>query len=84
MLFEKLLEHADIRSKVLQMKKSLIGGYLKYLSPDEIVKELNKLIKTKNKTQVQKDKMMMLMDKLLELQIIDKEQHRELYHSYID
>ncbi len=81
-LFDKVLELSEIRPKLLRKKQNLIGGSILYYTPDEMIKELNKITSKKSVSQINKNKGMALLDKLLELEVIDKETHKQIYFNY--
>lgn len=80
-LYEKVLHHAEIRPKLIKKKEKLINDSILYYTPDEMVKELNKLTNKKGLSQLKKNKGVAILDKLLELKIIDKDQHKKIYKN---
>lgn len=80
-IYEKVLELAEIRPKLIKKKEKLLTDSVLYYTPDEMVMELNKLTNKKGLSQLKKNKGVALLDKLLQLGVIDKDQHKQIYKN---
>jgi aspartate/tyrosine/aromatic aminotransferase len=83
-IFDKVLHHAEIRPTLLKSKQKLIGSSILIMDPDTMVNELHKLCQSKSLTQLKKNKGMMIIDKLLEQNIINKNEHKQIYKKHFE
>jgi hypothetical protein len=83
-IFEKVVEHAELRPKILKYKQKLIGGNIAVMSPDDMIIELKKLTNRKGLSQLKKNKGSAILDKLLELNVIDNSYHKSISYYIID
>jgi hypothetical protein len=81
-IFEKVVEHAELRPKILKYKQKLIGGNIAVMSPDDMIIELKKLTNRKGLSQLKKNKGSAILDKLLELNVIDNSYHKSIYYNH--
>jgi len=86
-VLNKLVELSDISPYKLQKKQKLVnseklsGGKIILASPDELVLRLSVLNKKTKKSDKDKNMISEIADKLLELDIIDEDEHRKIFSN---